>query len=180
MATTHWNRVSLHTALVPKPNPLPARRYDIGAFSFALLYFKDDPKLQLSQLQVALLVGQFNLVAALGCLIAGTVSDALGRRTSLMLGNLLNIVGTLIFAASESFGSMFLGRFVMGLGAGIAFMGPELYAAELSPPHVRGLTSTFGELFINFGILIGYLSGCVPSLPPPSPTQHRGSLVSED
>lgn len=50
----------------------------------------------------------------------------------------------------------------VGVGAGIAFMGPELYASELSPPHVRGLTSTFGELFINIGILIGYLSGCVP------------------
>eukprot|EP00192_Tetraselmis_astigmatica_P021388 CAMPEP_0117689098 /NCGR_PEP_ID=MMETSP0804-20121206/24266_1 /TAXON_ID=1074897 /ORGANISM="Tetraselmis astigmatica, Strain CCMP880" /LENGTH=282 /DNA_ID=CAMNT_0005501763 /DNA_START=1 /DNA_END=849 /DNA_ORIENTATION=+ len=45
------------------------------------------------------------------------------------------------------------------MGAGIAFMGPELYASEISPPHVRGLTSTWGELFINFGILIGYLAG---------------------
>jgi MFS family permease len=45
------------------------------------------------------------------------------------------------------------------MGAGIAFMGPELYASEVSPPHVRGLTSTLGELFVNFGILLGYLSG---------------------
>ena len=122
-----------------------------------------------------------------------------------MGGNALNVVGTLLFTFSRSFGVMFLGRFIMGLGAGIAFMGPELYACEvrasqaclhnthvvrsvytsnlpgcnlgafaqnichfaprvvqMSPPHVRGLTSSFGELFINFGILIGYLSGCVP------------------
>lgn len=107
-----WYGVDTYTS----PYPVRVnRRYDIGAFSFALLYFKEDPKLHLSQLQVAILVGQFNLVAALGCLIAGTVSDALGRRTSLMLGNLLNVVGTIIFAASNSFSSMFLGRFVMGV-----------------------------------------------------------------
>eukprot|EP00240_Pyramimonas_obovata_P005113 CAMPEP_0118958496 /NCGR_PEP_ID=MMETSP1169-20130426/62652_1 /TAXON_ID=36882 /ORGANISM="Pyramimonas obovata, Strain CCMP722" /LENGTH=420 /DNA_ID=CAMNT_0006906613 /DNA_START=1356 /DNA_END=2619 /DNA_ORIENTATION=- len=40
-------------------------------------------------------------------------------------------------------------------------MGPELYASEVSPPHVRGLTATWGELFINIGILIGYISGWV-------------------
>lgn len=60
-------------------------------------------------------MGQFNIVAALGCLVAGTVSDAVGRRTSLMLGNLLNVIGTIIFASSHSFRSMFLGRFVMGV-----------------------------------------------------------------
>lgn len=120
------------------------------------------------------------------------------HQSSLIGGNLVNFVGTLLLAYARSFEVMFLGRFIMGLGAGIAFMGPELYASEvrtagittavtwvlpgappgplimahhpqcmqISPPHVRGLTSTWGELFINTGILVGYVSGYPP--PPPS------------
>jgi len=136
-----------------------ANGYDVGAFSFALLYFKEDPNLDLTGFQVAVIVGMFNLVASLGCLVAGPAADWLGRKTSLIGGNTINFVGTLVLAGSSSFGAMFLGRFIMGLGAGIAFMGPELYSSEISPPSVRGLTSTWGELFINIGILLGYLSG---------------------
>jgi MFS family permease len=44
----------------------------------------------------------------------------------------VNFVGTLLLAYARNFGVMFLGRFIMGLGAGIAFMGPELYASEVS------------------------------------------------
>ena len=38
----------------------------------------------------------FNLVAGLGCLLAGPSSDYFGRKTNLMGGNVLNICGTLI------------------------------------------------------------------------------------
>jgi predicted MFS family arabinose efflux permease len=54
----------------------------------------------------------------------------------------VNFVGTLLLAYARNFGVMFLGRFIMGLGAGIAFMGPELYASEvgcsLIPPFRHG------------------------------------------
>eukprot|EP00873_Tetraselmis_striata_P045420 jgi/Tetstr1/465684/TSEL_010327.t2 len=136
-----------------------ANGYDVGAFSFALLHFTADPTIDLTSFEVAVIVGMFNIVAALGCLLAGPITDWAGRKSSLIGGNLVNFVGTLLLAYARSFEVMFLGRFIMGLGAGIAFMGPELYASEISPPHVRGLTSTWGELFINTGILVGYVSG---------------------
>ena len=56
---------------------------------------------------------------------------ARARKVSLMAGNALNVLGTLMFTFSGTFGLMFAGRFIMGLGAGIAFMGPELYACEV-------------------------------------------------
>lgn len=54
-------------------------------------------------------------------------------QTSLIGGNTINFFGTIMLAYSRNFGSMFMGRFIMGLGAGIAFMGPELYASEVEP-----------------------------------------------
>eukprot|EP01013_Petalomonas_cantuscygni_P013799 TRINITY_DN2843_c0_g1_i1.p1 TRINITY_DN2843_c0_g1~~TRINITY_DN2843_c0_g1_i1.p1 ORF type:complete len:714 (-),score=132.57 TRINITY_DN2843_c0_g1_i1:534-2675(-) len=134
-----------------------ANGYDIGAFSFAILHFPDD--LGLSTTQTSVVVSMFNLVAALGCLVAGPTSDAFGRKTTLVLGNFVNVAGTILLLFSNGFVLMFIARFIMGIGAGIAFTDPETYASELSPPAVRGITCAFPELFINLGLLIGYLLG---------------------
>lgn len=41
---------------------------------------QDDPSLDISEDRIPIIVGMFNLVAALGCLLAGPVADALGRK----------------------------------------------------------------------------------------------------
>ena len=130
--------------------------YDIGVFSIAITYIKKD--LALTDGQQGVLIGMFNILAALGVLIAGPTSDRFGRKKAMMMGSGLFLIGT-FFALWAVFEVMFAGRVLMGLGAGIAFLDPELYAAELSPPSVRGVTASFGELLINAGILVGFFFG---------------------
>jgi len=47
----------------------------------------------------------------------------------------------------------------MGVGGGVAFTNPELYAAEITPPKQRALTCAFPEICVNVGILLGYIVG---------------------
>lgn len=54
---------------------------------------------------------------ALGQLLYGPSSDAFGRRTPMILGVSIFIVGSVMSALSESFQVMLIGRFLQGIGA---------------------------------------------------------------
>ena len=51
-----------------------------------------------------MIVSSLNLVAAGGSLIAGTVSDTLGRKRSIAAACLVFITGSIIKIAAQSFG----------------------------------------------------------------------------
>ncbi|CAN1176939.1 Putative polyol transporter 1 [Linum perenne] len=48
-----------------------------------------------------------------------------------------------------------VGRFVAGIG--YAFMIAPVYTVEVSPASSRGFLTSFPEVFINVGILLGYV-----------------------
>ncbi|MCD7446583.1 Polyol transporter 5 [Datura stramonium] len=53
---------------------------------------------------------------------------------------------------------LMVGRFVAGVGVGYALMVAPVYTAEVSPASSRGFLTSFPEVFINGGILLGYVS----------------------
>ncbi|CAN0282964.1 unnamed protein product, partial [Ectocarpus fasciculatus] len=122
--------------------------YDVGVISGAIKYIQED--FGLSTLQKAsakeptrgVIVSSLNLVAAGGALIAGSVSDTLGRKRSIAAACLVFITGSIIKIAAQSFGVLLLGRIVTGIGVGCGFVVAPVYIAEITPPHIRGrLTS---------------------------------------
>ncbi|CAM9113165.1 unnamed protein product [Ectocarpus sp. 13 AM-2016] len=130
--------------------------YDVGVISGAIKYIQED--FGLSTLQKAIIVSSLNLVAAGGGLIAGSVSDTLGRKRSIAAACLVFITGSIIKIAAQSFGVLLLGRIVTGIGVGCGFVVAPVYIAEITPPHIRGrLTSLTADISINMGIVIGYL-----------------------
>uniref|UniRef100_A0A2P2KV51 Sugar transporter n=1 Tax=Rhizophora mucronata TaxID=61149 RepID=A0A2P2KV51_RHIMU len=60
------------------------------------------------------------------------------------------------FATNYAF--LMVARFVAGVGVGYALMIAPVYTAEVSPASIRGFLTSFPEVFINFGILLGYVS----------------------
>ncbi|KAI5066258.1 hypothetical protein GOP47_0018882 [Adiantum capillus-veneris] len=129
--------------------------YDIGVMSGALLFVADD--LKLNTIQEEVIVGSLNLVSIFGGAIAGRLSDAIGRRLSMLLASVIFFVGALILAVAPMFGVLLLGRLVEGIGVGFAMMIAPVYSAELAPAHVRGCLVSLTEFFINVGILLGYM-----------------------
>ncbi|CAD6223355.1 unnamed protein product [Miscanthus lutarioriparius] len=53
---------------------------------------------------------------------------------------------------------LMFGRFVAGLAWALALMIAPVYTAEVSPASASGFLTSFPEVFINFGILLGYVS----------------------
>ena len=62
--------------------------------------------------QTEMLLGMFNILAAVGVLFAGPVSDSFGRKRAMMLGSVLFLIGTLFVTIGVGFSMMFFGRCV--------------------------------------------------------------------
>ena len=62
-------------------------------------------------------------------------------------------------ASSPDFTILFFGRVVTGVGVGACFHIAPLYLAEIAPKRIRGALMSFFDLFINIGILAGYIIG---------------------
>eukprot|EP00897_Mesotaenium_endlicherianum_P010491 jgi/Mesen1/9470/ME000063S08920 len=129
--------------------------YDIGVSSGAILYIEDE--FGLNDVQKEVFVGSLNLVSFLGALGSGRISDAFGRRRTVALSSVVFLAGALMMALAQSFPFLLAGRLVTGVGVGFGFTIAPLYTAELSPSAGRGSLVSLSEVFINAGILLGYV-----------------------
>ncbi|GAU22032.1 hypothetical protein TSUD_309360 [Trifolium subterraneum] len=115
--------------------------YDIGVMSGAVIYIKRD--LKLSDVQIEILVGIINLFSLIGSCLAGRTSDWIGRRYTIVLAGAIFFVGAILMGFSPNFPFLMFARFIAGIGIGYALMIAPVYTAEV---------------FINGGILLGYIS----------------------
>ncbi|KAL6656854.1 hypothetical protein ACP70R_004634 [Stipagrostis hirtigluma subsp. patula] len=130
--------------------------YDLGVMSGAAIYIKKD--LKITDVQLEILVGILNLYSLIGSFAAGRTSDWIGRRNTVIFAAAIFFAGALIMGFAVNYGMLMAGRFVAGIGVGYAIMIAPVYTAEISPAAARGLLTSFPDLFINFGILVGYVS----------------------
>ncbi|XP_078430406.1 putative polyol transporter 1 [Wolffia australiana] len=130
--------------------------YDIGVMSGAVIFIKDD--LKISDTQIEVLVGVLNLYSLIGSALAGKTSDWIGRRLTIVLAAAIFFAGALLMGFATNYAFLMVGRFVAGIGVGYALMIAPVYTAEVSPAASRGRLTSFPEVFINAGIMLGYVS----------------------
>ena len=86
-----------------------------------------------------MIASTFLLASWLGCIIIAAFGMLLGRRTWIIVGNVIQIVGTIISASSFSFGQLIAGRvFIVSHGA----LGCMSECSELTRSH-RALAMAF-------------------------------------
>ncbi|KAK7246538.1 hypothetical protein RIF29_41407 [Crotalaria pallida] len=130
--------------------------YDVGVMSGAILFIKKD--LNITEDQTGVLVGSLSIISLLGSLAGGKTSDAIGRKWTIGLAAVIFQAGGAIMALALSFKVLMIGRLLCGIGIGFGVMIAPVYIAEISPAIARGSLTSFPEIFINFGILLGYIS----------------------
>jgi sugar porter (SP) family MFS transporter len=92
----------------------------------------------------------------LGALISGPLSDRLGRKTSIMIGCVIWLIGSTIICASQNVAMLVVGRIINGLAVGIESAQVPVYISEISPPSKRGRFVGAQQWAITWGILIMY------------------------
>jgi sugar porter (SP) family MFS transporter len=88
-----------------------------------------------------------------GALAAGFLSDALGRKKTLILSALIFIVSSFGVGYANTLTGFILWRLTAGLGIGLASVVSPVYIAEVSPGEYRGRFVSLNQLTIVIGIL---------------------------
>lgn len=124
-----------------------------------MLFIQED--LKISDVQVEVLIGILSIISLLGSLAGGKTSDVIGRKWTMALAAIVFQTGAAIMALAPNFGVLLTGRLFAGVGIGFGVMIAPVYIAEIAPAIARGSLTSFPEIFINFGILLGYISNYV-------------------
>jgi sugar porter (SP) family MFS transporter len=98
------------------------------------------------------------LVGAMaGALIAGRLTDRIGRRPTILITATVFVLGVLLAAFTPSYAVLLIARVIIGLAVGTSSMVVPLYIGEIAPPRFRGGLVSLNQLAITLGILISYL-----------------------
>jgi major inositol transporter-like SP family MFS transporter len=123
--------------------------YDTGVSSGAEGPMSEE--LGLSLLQTGIVISSLVFAAAVGAFLGGRISDAIGRRKSILILAVMFFVGVLFVVAAPGFSILVTGRIVLGLAVGGASTVVPVYLAELAPFEIRGSITGRNELAIVLG-----------------------------
>jgi SP family arabinose:H+ symporter-like MFS transporter len=130
---------------------------------------------QLSPGALGWLVSSALLGTILGCIVSGTITDRLGRKSALILAAFLlciSAVGSMLppqflgdpesaiwFASDKGFAFSWLiiVRVIGGTGVGITSVVAPIYISELTLPENRGKIVSIYQLSITLGILLAFM-----------------------
>ena len=118
-------------------------------------------ELGLSDLSLGVVISSLIFAAAVGALVGGQISDAFGRRKTIILLAVLFFLGTLFVVFSPGFGILVTGRILLGLAVGGASTVVPVYLAELAPYEIRGSITGRNELAIVVGQLSAFVVNAI-------------------
>ncbi|KAJ2753080.1 hypothetical protein GGI19_003381 [Coemansia pectinata] len=95
----------------------------------------------------------FAVGGLLGSLSAGWMAERWGRRGALVYNSASFVLGPLLMALAMSPAMLIIGRFVSGIGSGVAVVIAPLYLSEIAPVKYRGTLNLLNQLSIVLGIL---------------------------
>ncbi|KAL4746093.1 hypothetical protein BDW72DRAFT_210763 [Aspergillus terricola var. indicus] len=98
----------------------------------------------------------YDIGCVLGSIVSYFVGERLGRRTMLMAGGGIMIIGTVILASSDTVAQLIVGRIVTGVGNGMNSSTAPVYQSECAPAAYRGALLTLQGTVTILGVVIAY------------------------
>ena len=117
-----------------------------------------EPHFNLTKFQLGWAVSCLTLTATLAMMLAGPLSDRIGRKVVLQYAAALYFISAFLSALAPSFIVLVLARMIGGLGVGASLIIAPMYIAEISPPQMRGRLVSFNQLNIVIGISVAFFT----------------------
>ena len=117
-----------------------------------------ETEFSLTKIELGWSVASLTLTATLAMMVAGPLSDRLGRRPVLKIAAVLFAISAVASALAPTFIFLVIARMVGGFGVGAALIIAPMYIAEIAPPESRGRMVSFNQLNIVIGISVAFFS----------------------
>lgn len=78
------------------------------------------------------------LGATIGAVLAGSITEKIGRKKAILASDVLTIVGPVILFYAATVLNLCIGRLILGLGLGLSMMVSQVYLSESCPIALRG------------------------------------------
>ncbi len=139
-----------------------------------------ETEFDLTKIQVGWAVSSLALTATFAMMVAGPLSDRLGRRPVLMIAAVLFAVSAIASAFATNFTFLVIARMLGGFGVGAALIIAPMYIAEMAPAESRGRMVSFNQLNIVIGISAAFFSNYLILSIGESGAAWAGSLGFDD
>ncbi|XP_050055597.1 solute carrier family 2, facilitated glucose transporter member 1-like isoform X2 [Aphis gossypii] len=110
----------------------------------------------------SILVSVFLIGGIVGGIAGGKLANSLGRKGTIKLIYLINLVSGILFFSSKSLAQVelfFIARILSGLSAGITMAMVPMYLLELSPSDKSGVFGVIFTVGLNFGVVLSQFLG---------------------
>ena len=130
---------------------------DVGIIAGALPYLKATSDLGAGQLSFVVAAVLFG--SAVSTLVAGMLSDWMGRRKMMTVAGLLFVISIPMIALSRGYGPLLTGRMLQGVSGGLVGVVIPLYLAECLSSKSRGKGTAVFQWMLVFGLVIAAAVG---------------------
>ncbi len=115
------------------------------------------PEFGLDDLDVGLVVGAPTLAGIISGILAGPISDIVGRKKILIALGALYTASAILSALAPNYETLVFARFLGGFAFASLGIAP-MYIAEIAPSEKRGFMVSFNQFNIVIGISIAYFA----------------------
>lgn len=126
--------------------------FDNGAISGSVGFLQE--RFDLTPAGIGWVTSSIIVGCITGVIVAGRLSDAIGRKKVLVLTAAIFFVGALGEALAPNETVLVLARILVGIGIGMETTIAPLYIAEVAPARLRGRLVSFNQLFNTIGNLV--------------------------
>ncbi|KAF2194256.1 general substrate transporter [Zopfia rhizophila CBS 207.26] len=125
-------------------------------------FFNTNPKTSI----IGAINSTFSGGAVFGALMGGLTMDRFGRRMTVQIGAVINLLGAMLQCGAQNLAMILVGRILAGWAVGLMSMSVPVYQSECAHPNIRGLIVGITQQMIGIGFIIstwvGYGSHQVP------------------
>lgn len=107
--------------------------------------------------ELQLFTSSLFLSGAVTAIVGSWTTSKWGRKTSMFLGGICFIIGSVLCASAVHTAMLILGRILLGCGVGFANQSVPLFLSEMAPYNLRGALNIMFQLATTIGILSAQL-----------------------